>query len=393
MQKMDGLRKKISRWFRHAQKTSHKTVTFPLAAICIISLYGILDAFTWHPVAVAEAEWRPGRDGQSTVLQKGKGHSESSDKPLVPVRGPFVPQSRRVRFPDHRWRGYPLPALTAQPFGRLGNVMGEYASLWALARIYNVTAFLHPSMKAKLHFFDALSLPEIPGAFVRSEWQDVRKTGSFFAYNYTNIERAAAGLLGPKRFCLKPYPFEIHLFNPFKEELRREFVFPKRVQEKVREILADVQQKWQSANNSTVLPVLVGFHVRRADYVRYAAINFRASLPEDKYFTRALSHYRQKFPNEVAFVVASDDMAFVRQRLGHYPDVFFSSGESAADDMALLSSCNHSIVTMGSYGFWTGFLAGGEVVYPDLHLSRSYRFSRAMYQRANLTNFIPVSAD
>lgn len=87
------------------------------------------------------------------------------DKPLVPVRGPFVPQSRRVRFPDHRWRGYPLPALTAQPFGRLGNVMGEYASLWALARIYNVTAFLHPSMKAKLHFFDALSLPEIPGGF------------------------------------------------------------------------------------------------------------------------------------------------------------------------------------------------------------------------------------
>lgn len=40
----------------------------------------------------------------------------------------------------------------------------------------------------------------------------------------------------------------------------------------VREILADVQQKWQSANNSTVLPVLVGFHVRRADYVRYAAV-------------------------------------------------------------------------------------------------------------------------
>ncbi|XP_037796398.1 galactoside 2-alpha-L-fucosyltransferase 3-like [Penaeus monodon] len=120
---------------------------------------------------------------------------------------------------------------------------------------------------------------------------------------------------------------------------------------------------------------------------------FRASLPGDKYFTRALNHYRQKFSNGVAFVAASDDMAFVRQRLGHHPDVYFSKGASPFEDMALLSSCNHSIVTLGSFGFWTGYLAGGEVVYPDVHLYRNYRFSRAMFQSSNLTNFIPVSAD
>ncbi|XP_047492405.1 galactoside 2-alpha-L-fucosyltransferase Sec1-like isoform X5 [Penaeus chinensis] len=165
------------------------------------------------------------------------------------------------------------------------------------------------------------------------------------------------------------------------------------MQEKVREFLARVQRKWQSANNSTALPVLVGFHVRRGDYVRYAARSFRASLPDDKYFTKALNHYRQKFSNEVAFVVASDDKGFVRQRLGHHPDVYLSKATSAFEDMALLSSCNHSIVTLGSFGFWTGYLAGGEVVYPDVPLYRNYRFSRAMFQSANLTNFIPISAD
>lgn len=38
--------------------------------------------------------------------------------------------------------------------------------------------------------------------------------------------------------------------------------------------------------------------------------------------------------------------------------------KSAAEDMALLGSCSHSVMTVGSYGFWASFFAGGQVVYP-----------------------------
>ncbi|XP_047492404.1 galactoside 2-alpha-L-fucosyltransferase SEC1-like isoform X4 [Penaeus chinensis] len=188
---------KVSRLISWRAKTTHKAVTFSLAAICIVSLYGILDTFIWQPFVMTATE-RLRMDRVSTVLQE--------DKTVLHVHGPWVPQSKWVQYPDRKWRGYPLPVLTSQPLGRLGNVMGEYASLWALTRIYNVTAFVTPSMRAKLAFFNSLSLPVIPGDYVRSEWQDVGKSGSFFGYNYTNIERAAAGLLGPKLFCLKPYP-------------------------------------------------------------------------------------------------------------------------------------------------------------------------------------------
>ncbi|XP_042859350.1 uncharacterized protein LOC122245497, partial [Penaeus japonicus] len=81
--------------------------------------------------------------------------------------------------------------------------------------------------------------------------------------------------------------FEIQLFNFFKEDLRREFTFDQEIQTKVRAFLAKVLQKRPSDNNRTPSPVLVGFHVRRTDYVRHM-INFGAKLPEDKYFTRAL---------------------------------------------------------------------------------------------------------
>ncbi|ROT66940.1 hypothetical protein C7M84_014994 [Penaeus vannamei] len=82
----------------------------------------------------------------------------------------------------------------------------------------------------------------------------------------------------------------------------------------VREILADVQQKWQSQQQHCP-PVLVGFHVRRTDYASHASWAFGSKLPGTTYFTRALNYYRKKFSNKVAFVAASDDMAFVRRSL------------------------------------------------------------------------------
>ncbi|XP_047492402.1 uncharacterized protein LOC125041465 isoform X2 [Penaeus chinensis] len=196
IQEMTGQLNKVSRlvsWCRR-QKTA---ALFPIVVICFVCSYRILDTFIWQPFVMTATE-RLRMDRVSTVLQE--------DKTVLHVHGPWVPQSKWVQYPDRKWRGYPLPVLTSQPLGRLGNVMGEYASLWALTRIYNVTAFVTPSMRAKLAFFNSLSLPVIPGDYVRSEWQDVGKSGSFFGYNYTNIERAAAGLLGPKLFCLKPYP-------------------------------------------------------------------------------------------------------------------------------------------------------------------------------------------
>ena len=56
--------------------------------------------------------------------------------------------------------GMPLPIITCRAMGGLGNVMGEYATLFAISRIYNTTAILSDSMKAKLDkIFPAISIP------------------------------------------------------------------------------------------------------------------------------------------------------------------------------------------------------------------------------------------
>ncbi|XP_042858012.1 galactoside alpha-(1,2)-fucosyltransferase 2-like [Penaeus japonicus] len=362
-----------------------KAVIFPAFVICAVAAYGLLYTELLPMIKTAFSS-KSLPEVRNVVVQYKEKHS-------LHAPGPAVPPSRWVRYPHHKWQGYPLPVLTALPLGRMGNVMGEYSTLWALKHIYNATVFVMPKMRERLMSFPSLSLPICPGKGAETEWTRVGRSGPLNQYNFTKIEMAAAGLFGPKIFLLTRCSFEIQLFNFFKEDLRREFTFDQEIQTKVRAFLAKVLQKRPSDNNRTPPPVLVGFHVRRTDYVRHAMINFGAKLPEDKYFTRALGHYRRRFSNNVAFVVASDDMAFARQRLAHHRDVFFSEGGSPAEDMALLSSCNHSIITLGSYGFWTGYLAGGEVVYPDVKLQRQYRFSREMYETVGLTNFTPISPD
>ncbi|XP_047492332.1 galactoside alpha-(1,2)-fucosyltransferase 1-like isoform X2 [Penaeus chinensis] len=279
---------------------------------------------------------------------------------LVPNAAPatFIPPSKRVRYANLSWHGYPLPVLTCQSKGRLGNLMGEYATLWGLRRTYNVTVLVSPRMKTGLIMFPALSLPTLeapaapptaPGPS-RIQWRRVGRSGGSL-YNFSLVEAASAGLLGPHHFKIQNSPFEMQLFGRFKEDLRREFAFSKGIRD-------------QNL--------------------------FHGELPGVSYFERAMDYYREKFADGVAFIAASDDPRFIIATLSHNPDVYFAPGRSPELDLAVLVSCNHSIITMGSFGFWSGFLAGGEVVYPDTRFRRTYRFARRMYEVAHLDNFTPL---
>ncbi|KAK3876046.1 hypothetical protein Pcinc_019131 [Petrolisthes cinctipes] len=309
-------------------------------------------------------------------------------KSLLPT---IIPPTSWVKY-FKQWHGLRLPVITCRPRGRLGNIMGEYATMYSLKRHYNVTVVINNDFKKKIKYiFLNTSLPDIPasaGPFKLQDWTPVQYIGSW--NNYAPIELAAAGLLGPKKFVMEKYAFEIQMFHQFKEELRKEFTFAPNYTTKANGFLSNIME-----NRSSELPdpVFVGFHIRRTDYKKFIKNRYGSHLPETAYFTRALSHYRTKFPDAAVFIVASDDLQYARSKLDQYHDVFFSPGFSAGEDMALLASCNHSIITVGSFGFWTAFLAGGEVVYADVTTKIEYRFSRKMFEKIGLDYFIPLPVD
>ena len=58
--------------------------------------------------------------------------------------------------------------------------------------------------------------------------------------------------------------------------------------------------------------------------------------------------------------------------------------------MGLLSRCNHSIMTLGSFGFWTSYLGSGITLYPDVETKIPWPFTRSRYEESFLTDFIAL---
>ena len=54
----------------------------------------------------------------------------------------------------------------------------------------------------------------------------------------------------------------------------------------------------------------------------------------------------------------------------------FSGSISYGVDLAVLASCNHSIVDYGTFGLWAGLLAGGQIVLPKGEMKDVEEISR-----------------
>lgn len=115
----------------------------------------------------------------------------------------------------------------------------------------------------------------------------------------------------------------------------------------------------------------VGIHNRRTDHLDYQKEGGFVPL-EAGYFIEAMEMFRNKYPRTV-FVYVSDDISWGREKIkkrvktkdfyiaGSLQDEKMAQnpGLAAGIDLALLSACNHTITSYGTYSFWAGFLAGG----------------------------------
>ena len=106
---------------------------------------------------------------------------------------------------------------------------------------------------------------------------------------------------------------------------------------------------------------IIGIHVRRGDFLRAGCQKKGCTVADSFYIKKAIQHYRAVF-RYAYFVVLSDDMRWSKANIKG-PDVTFSIFREPILDMALMSLCDHMIITSGSFSWWGGWLSGGTVVY------------------------------
>ena len=87
-------------------------------------------------------------------------------------------------------------------------------------------------------------------------------------------------------------------------------------------------------------------------------------VPTSEELHFAMNWMERKF-KQVIFFVASNDINWCHRYLKN-ENVFISNFTSAEDDFTLMQSCDHMIMTVGTFGWWAAWMTshrGGDVMY------------------------------
>jgi len=193
-------------------------------------------------------------------------------------------------------------------------------------------------------------------------------------------------IYGPKTEHLPPFNHTLTVFLQswryflhVEDQLRLDLTFQAATLDRARRFMeAATPLGWRRRD---FLKVVI--HIRRGDYNTLGQRRFGWTEPEPDYFNRSMAYYSACHPR-VLFVVLSNDMRWCRSNVvGDH--VVYSVGKTPTDDMAIASLCDHAIITIGSYGWWVAWFAGGVTVtqknFPTPGSPLLHRLSRYDYYK------------
>nr|DBA16028.1 TPA: hypothetical protein GDO54_003471 [Pyxicephalus adspersus] len=269
---------------------------------------------------------------------------------------------------------------TVKPVGRLGNQIGQYATLYSLAKLNGHQAYILPRMYKTLSTLFRINLPVISQEVdYQIKWREY-PIKNWMCPQYKNISGQYVKLVGV------PCSWTFHHHNW--GEILREFTFHDFVKEEANAYLSKVKGVQENVT-------FVGVHVRRGDYVKIMPNKWKGVVADKGYLQKAMDYFRKKYEN-LLFIVTSNGMEWCKKNINNsLGDVYFAGNEtSPAQDFALLTHCNHSIITIGTFGIWVAYLVRGETVYLSNYLmpdSPYFRFFK--YKTSYLPEWIGIPAD
>lgn len=138
--------------------------------------------------------------------------------------------------------------------------------------------------------------------------------------------------------------------------------------------------------------VRVGIHVRKdhPDYLR---------LPGREYYEHAIRYIVDRYPDAI-FLIISDDIEWCKSK-PYYSNIrgvhFQSKNVEPIVDIAILSECDHVILSRGTFGWWGAFLGahmrGGIVIYNRFEHDMEMPVNNGHFNAADYypQNWIPVT--
>lgn len=266
-----------------------------------------------------------------------------------------VPSSSRVVFQSH----YPQAVTSSVHYlcpvfeGRLGNALFQYASLYGIAakkgmeliigvddRIYEIfklrTRVQKNTYRCKLF---------------QRKWERWLCAYDPQVLNFT----------ADRNYRIFTYLQSWKYFEEVEDKIREEFIFRDRIKSRTEAIIQGIRQKYIHSIYDHV--TLVGVHIRRGDIVGDGWRRKGYTTATKEYFIHAMDFFLSQNYTNVIFVICSNDMQWSKKSIPDNYTVEYMENNGPEIDLAILAACDHSIISVGTFSWWAGWLARGTVVY------------------------------
>ncbi|KAL3871055.1 hypothetical protein ACJMK2_039078 [Sinanodonta woodiana] len=213
--------------------------------------------------------------------------------------------------------------ITIKIMGRFGNNMFQLAALISSAKRLNYTAFV-----------------------------PLTKGNSFSEHVYAKYDSNIKSLDTNYNWTLSGYYQSWKYFYKEENLILRSFKFSTNYSKAARQFVDGFRSKHKT---------IVGIHVRRGDMTGQKNKMLGYTTVSLRYMNKSMNYFRDRY-NNTLFVISSDEIC-CKENIRGNNDTVVSHFENPGSAIAVLSLCDHVIITSGTFGWWGAWLAGGEVVY------------------------------
>ena len=259
--------------------------------------------------------------------------------------------------------------------GGLGNIMFQYAGLYAISKSNAMIPVLDENSKL-LTIFPYLSATPL------REIQSVGLWSRFIEDEQTKYDKRLLSLNFGKNILLRGRFQSWRYFDHSKHELHKQFAFLLTTEDTAEQFLTNAHILHRERFPNTNADVkFIGIHIERGDNKNEGGTDRGLVAVSLDYIKRAMNYFGAKFQH-IIFVVTSDDKKWDKQYVkSRRHIVVFPPHKSASLDLCILSKCNHTIITAGTFGWWAAFLANGGTLYPKNFPSKYSSPSNGFMQR------------
>lgn len=242
--------------------------------------------------------------------------------------------------------------------GGLGNLMFMYASLYGIAQTKGMKLVLNqqdhiitvfPNLKAEI----LANTSFCETALLVGEVKPCAYNAETFSFDHKKNTRQKAYLQSWK------------YFENVEQDIRRQFQFTPSVQETATNVIRNHTNSYIRNRGLNKTLEIIGVHIRRGDYLQSHNVKYGYEVVTKAYIDNAFQYFRNKF-KECLFLVftgpGNEDIQWRNENINGN-DVVHMPANTRDVDMCALSMCNHTLITVGSFGWWAAWLSKGTTVY------------------------------